>query len=61
MELINRLARLDARVIPWLRKPGESAESYLRRAAGLPMLVQGNPFQIKYALREYFDEIDRRA
>lgn len=62
MGVRQRLARLDSRVIPGLRQPGEPAEAFLRRT-----IARRNPSahatsaDVIAALREYFRELDQRA
>ncbi|MDQ1712393.1 MAG: hypothetical protein QOE45_1843 [Frankiaceae bacterium] len=61
MELLNRLRRLDGRLVPGFRRPGESAEAFLRRTAAQRWGIAWSTDQVKYALREYFAELDRAA
>jgi hypothetical protein len=56
MGLMTIGKRLDARMIPGFRKPGEPAEDFLRRAARRPWLLPANAWEIRRALREYFAE-----
>jgi hypothetical protein len=55
MSYLRSLARLDQRLMPGLRQPGESAEDFLRRTARM--------FRFRYsdvgrALREHFEHLD---
>lgn len=61
MGILQRLARLDSRMLRHLRQPEESAEAYLRRisAAGGPG-GHATAAEVGAALREYFQELDRR-
>lgn len=62
MGLRNRLRRLDSRVLRGLRRPDESAEDYLRRAAaGRAASGVAGSAEMVAALREYFTELDRRG
>jgi hypothetical protein len=58
MGVLDTMKRLDARVIPGFRKPGEAAEAFLRRAARRPWLAPANAWEVRYALREYFADLD---
>ncbi len=55
MSYLRSLTRLDQRLMPGLRQPGETAEDFLRRTARM--------FRFKYsdvgrALREHFEHLD---
>ena len=55
MSLLRSLIRLDQRVMPGLRQPGESAEDYLRRAA---VMYRFRYNDVGRALREHFEHVD---
>ena len=59
MALWKRLRDLDSRVVPGLRRPGESAEDYLRRVADGGPATSFKAADVHTALREYFRERDR--
>lgn len=57
----DRLRRLDARAMPSLRQPGESAEHFLRRIAvarTFPWGGKAQPGEVQAALREHFAGLD---
>jgi hypothetical protein len=60
MSLGLRLRRLDARVFPRLRQPGEPAEAYLRRVAVRRLGIGvADGYAVQQALREHFAALDR--
>jgi hypothetical protein len=57
---MNRLAGLDSRVFPSLRRPGEAAEDYLRRVAARRWGINvRESFEVQRALREHFARLDQ--
>ncbi len=55
MSLLRSLTRLDQRLVPGLRQPGESAEDYLRRTAKMYRFRHND---VGRALKEHFEHLD---
>lgn len=55
MSYLRSLTKLDQRLMPGLRQPGESAENFLRRTANMFRFQYSD---VGYALREHFEQLD---
>ena len=56
--LRDRLRRLDSRVFNEIRKPGEDAETYLRRVAASGGIPVRDSVEVHRALRQHFAALD---